>query len=42
MIILDTVKGKGCSFAEGNLGNHNMVFNSEQAADAIAQLVKGE
>ncbi|HAK45517.1 MAG TPA: transketolase [Spirochaeta sp.] len=41
MIILDTIKGKGCSFAEGNLGNHNMVFNSEQAAEAIAVLEKG-
>ena len=38
MIILDTIKGKGCSFAEGNLGNHNMVFDSKQAAEAIALL----
>lgn len=42
MIILDTVKGKGCSFAEGNLGNHNMVYSREQAAEAIALLEKGE
>ena len=27
MIVLDTVKGKGAAFAEGNLGNHNMVFD---------------
>jgi transketolase len=40
MIILDTIKGKGCFFAEGNLGNHNMAFNSEQAAEAIA-MIKG-
>ncbi len=42
MIILDTIKGKGCSFAEGNLGNHNMVFSSTQAAEAVALLRKGE
>ena len=42
MIILDTIKGKGCSFAEANLANHNMVFNSKQAAEAIALLEKGE
>lgn len=42
MIILDTIKGKGCSFAEGNLANHNMVFDSKQAAEAIAVLEKGE
>ncbi|MDC7226752.1 MAG: transketolase [Spirochaetales bacterium] len=40
MIILDTVKGKGCFFAEGNLSNHNMAFNSTQAAEAIALLRK--
>jgi len=35
MIILDTTKGKGCSFAEGKLTNHNMVFTYEQAKEAI-------
>ena len=42
MIILDTIKGKGCSFAEGNLANHNMAFDSRQAAEAIAVLETGE
>lgn len=42
MIILDTIKGKGCSFAEGNLANHNMAFDSNQAAEAIALLERGE
>ena len=35
MIILDTVKGKGCSFAEGKLNNHNMAFTYDQAKEAI-------
>lgn len=38
MIIMDTIKGKGCSFAEGDLGNHNMVFTYDQAKEAIAIL----
>ncbi len=38
MIVADTVKGKGCNFAEGVLSNHNMVFNYEQAKDAINAL----
>lgn len=42
MIILDTIKGKGCSFAEGNISNHNMAFDKTQAAEAIALLRKGE
>ena len=41
MIILDTIKGKGCSFAEGELGNHNMVFSYEQAKEAIS-ILEGE
>jgi transketolase len=41
MIILDTIKGKGCFFAEGDLGNHNMVYSREQADEAI-RLLKGE
>jgi transketolase len=35
MIILDTIKGKGCSFAEGQLTNHNMPYTYEQAQEAI-------
>jgi transketolase len=38
MIVLDTVKGKGCSFAEGLVGNHNMSFGMKEAAEAIAAL----
>jgi len=38
MIIMDTIKGKGCSFAEAKLTNHNMVFTYEQAKEAIAAL----
>lgn len=38
MIILDTIKGKGAAFAEGNLGNHNMVFDYETAQKAITAL----
>jgi len=42
MIIMDTIKGKGCSFAEGNAANHSMVFNLEQAREAIALLDAGK
>ena len=38
MIILDTVKGKGAAFAEGNPGNHNMVFDYEKAKQAMDAL----
>ena len=38
MIICETVKGKGCSFAEGDLSNHNMVFSYEKAEEALAAL----
>jgi transketolase len=38
MIILDTVKGKGAFFAEGDLGNHNMVFDYETALKACRLL----
>lgn len=38
MIIMDTIKGKGCSFAEGVLSNHNMAFTYEQAKEAIKEL----
>ena len=40
MIILDTVKGKGVFFAERNLSNHNMKFDSALAKEAIAELEK--
>jgi transketolase len=38
MIIVDTVKGKGCSFAEGKIGSHKMPFSCSDAEEAIAQL----
>ncbi|MDR2344033.1 MAG: transketolase [Spirochaetaceae bacterium] len=38
MIVMDTVKGKGCNFAEGVEKNHSMVFNMEKAREAIAAL----
>lgn len=34
MIILETVKGKGISFAEGDYKNHNMPVSADQAAEA--------
>jgi len=40
MIVLDTVKGKGAAFAEGNLGNHNMVFDYDTAKQAMDELDK--
>jgi len=38
MIILDTIKGKGCSFAEGKLSSHNMPISHEQLNEALAAL----
>lgn len=38
MIVLDTIKGKGASFCEGQVGNHNMNFDYETAKKAIAEL----
>lgn len=38
MIIMDTIKGKGCSFAEGVVPNHNMTFDMAKANEAIAAL----
>ncbi len=38
MIVMDTIKGKGCSFAEGVEGNHSMAFDLAKARDAIAAL----
>jgi transketolase len=35
VIVLDTCKGKGCTFAEGILGNHHMAFTKEQGEQAI-------
>jgi transketolase len=38
MIVMDTIKGKGCSFAEGIEKNHSMTFDLEKAREAIAVL----
>jgi transketolase len=38
MIILETVKGKGVSFAENKESNHHMAFDYEMAKQAIASL----
>ncbi|MEI6876479.1 MAG: transketolase, partial [Spirochaetota bacterium] len=38
MIIMDTIKGKGCSFAEGLESNHNMTYGMDEANKAIAAL----
>jgi transketolase len=38
MIVMHTLKGKGCSFAEGVEKNHSMAFNLEKAREAIAVL----
>jgi transketolase len=35
-IVLDTVKGHGCAFAEGIPGNHHMNFTAEQINKAIS------
>lgn len=39
MIILNTVKGKDCTFAEGVLYNHHMTFTKEECETAINQLM---
>ncbi len=38
MIILDTIKGKGCSFCENQVASHNMSYTAEQTAEALAAL----
>ena len=38
MIILDTIKGKGCSFAENKLSSHNMPVTGEQLQQALSAL----
>ena len=35
VIVLNTCKGKGCTFAEGILNNHHIAFSEEQAGQAI-------
>lgn len=38
MIILDTVKGKGCHLAEGKLSSHNMPLSEEEARESVRRL----
>ena len=38
MIILDTIKGKGCSFAEGKVSSHSMIISPEQMKEALDAL----
>jgi transketolase len=38
MIILNTIKGKGCVFAEGKLNNHHMAITKEQANETLKEL----
>jgi transketolase len=38
VIVLDTRKGRGCTFAEGVLYNHHMTVSAEQADEAIANV----
>ena len=38
MIVMQTIKGKGCNFAEGIEKNHSMAFDMEKAREAIAAL----
>ncbi|MDR0662876.1 MAG: transketolase, partial [Spirochaetaceae bacterium] len=38
MIVMDTVKGKGCFFAEGVEKNHSMAFDLKKAREAVAVL----
>jgi len=38
MIVMDTIKGKGCNFAEGIEKNHSMAFGMDKAKEAIAAL----
>jgi len=37
VIILDTIKGYGCNFAEGIPGNHHMNFTQDQIDKAISE-----
>jgi len=40
IIIMNTIKGKGCNFAEGVELNHHMTFSMEQINSAIKELEK--
>lgn len=38
MIVMNTVKGKGCTYAEGVLQNHHMVVSEENTEEALSCL----
>jgi transketolase len=38
MIVLNTIKGKGAKFCEGQLGSHNMPVTKEMSEEAIREL----
>jgi len=40
MVILNTIKGKGCTFAEEVLYNHHMMFTEDQVNEALEALEK--
>lgn len=40
VVVMHTIKGKGCNFAEGVELNHHMHFTKEQVESAIAELEK--
>jgi transketolase len=40
MIVLNTVKGKGCTFAENQEFNHHIAFTPEQMSEALAAAEK--
>lgn len=40
VIVLDTIKGKGCGFAEGVLNNHHMNVSKEQMEETLKVLEK--
>ncbi|WP_097028149.1 transketolase [Clostridium peptidivorans] len=40
VIVLDTIKGKGCGFAEGVLNNHHMNVSKDQMQEALEVLEK--
>lgn len=40
VIVLNTIKGKGISFIEGQLSSHNMNLSAEQTEQALAELTE--
>ncbi len=40
IVVMNTLKGKGCSYAEGVLENHHMIITDENTKEALACLEK--